>query len=175
VSYGESEHDEHAGSEHGESGSAWLGQGEFELGTDGPSVILVGVDDSVTATRAGWYAAGLARRQRAKLVAVYVAPGSAMAAAAPSGAAILAAEVQAQDELAGQMRARAGEVARELGIELTFIATRGDAYSEIKRIAAETRADAIVVGASTKAGHRLIGSLAVRLVRAGRWPVTVVP
>jgi hypothetical protein len=26
-----------------------------------------------------------------------------------------------------------------------------------------------------KAGHRWIGSLAVRLVKAGRWPVTVVP
>jgi len=38
-----------------------------------------------------------------------------------------------------------------------------------------TRADAIVVGASLKAGHRLLGSLAVRLVRAGKWPVTVVP
>ena len=46
----------------------------FELGTDGPSVIMVGVDDSTTSIRAGWYAAGLARRQRAKLVAVFVAP-----------------------------------------------------------------------------------------------------
>jgi len=26
-----------------------------------------------------------------------------------------------------------------------------------------------------QAGHRWIGSLAVRLVKAGRWPVTVVP
>ncbi len=32
-----------------------------------------------------------------------------------------------------------------------------------------------VVGASEQAGHRLIGSVASRLVRAGRWPVTVVP
>jgi nucleotide-binding universal stress UspA family protein len=32
-----------------------------------------------------------------------------------------------------------------------------------------------VVGASTHAGHRLVGSLAVRLVKAARWPVTVVP
>ncbi|HEX4288027.1 MAG TPA: universal stress protein [Trebonia sp.] len=45
----------------------------------------------------------------------------------------------------------------------------------MSRIAQETRADAIVVGASLKAGHRLLGSLAVRLVRAGKWPVTVVP
>ena len=32
-----------------------------------------------------------------------------------------------------------------------------------------------MVGASAQAGHRLVGSLAVRLVKAGRWPVTVVP
>jgi nucleotide-binding universal stress UspA family protein len=145
------------------------------LGTDGPSVILVGVDDTVTGTRAGWYAAGLARRQRARLVAVYVSPMPVMLAAAPSGAAVMAAEVQAQDELAQQLRAQSEEGARELGISITFIAAHGDAYTEIKRIANETRADAIVVGASTKAGHRLVGSLAVRLVRAGKWPVTVVP
>jgi hypothetical protein len=35
--------------------------GAFELGTDGPKVILVGVDDSVTSLRAAAYAAGLAR------------------------------------------------------------------------------------------------------------------
>jgi hypothetical protein len=46
--------------------------GAFELGTDGPKVILVGVDDSVTSLRAGAYAAGLARRQGARLVVVYV-------------------------------------------------------------------------------------------------------
>jgi nucleotide-binding universal stress UspA family protein len=170
VSQGESEH-----REHDESMSKWLGQGEFELGTDGPSAILVGVDDSVTATRAGWYAAGLARRQGAKLVAVFVAPIPTVVAAAPTGASVIAAEMQAQDELAGQMRERIEAGAREFGIPVTFIAAHGDPYTEIKRIADETHADAIVVGASTKAGHRLVGSLAVRLVRAGKWPVTVVP
>jgi nucleotide-binding universal stress UspA family protein len=147
----------------------------FELGTDGPTAILVGVDDSVTATRAAWYAAGLARRQGAPLIAVYVAPIGTAAAASPVGAAVVVAETQAHDELAAQMRERAEGVARELGITITFIAAHGDAYTEIKRVADETRADAIVVGASQKAGHRLIGSLAVRLVRAGKWPVTVVP
>ena len=170
MSHGESEH-----GEHDESMSKWLGHGEFELGTDGPSAILVGIDDSVTATRAGWYAAGLARRQGAKLIAVYVAPVPAMMSAAPTGAAVIAAEMQAQNELAVQMRDRAEAGAREFGISLTFIAAHGDPFTEIKRIANETRADAIVVGASAKAGHRLIGSLAVRLVRAGKWPVTVVP
>ncbi|HEX8009013.1 MAG TPA: universal stress protein [Trebonia sp.] len=149
--------------------------GTFELGTDGPTAILVGVDDTVTATRAGWYAAGLARRQRARLIAVYVAPLGTAIGASSVGAAVLAAEAQAHDEIAAEMRERIVGAVQELGIAIDFIVAHGDAYTEIKRIADETRADAIVVGASQKAGHRLIGSLAVRLVRAGKWPVTVVP
>jgi nucleotide-binding universal stress UspA family protein len=148
--------------------------GSFELGTDGPSAILVGVDDTVTATRAAWYAAGLARRQRARLIAVYVAPFGGAAGAA-GGAAVIVAEDEAHAQMAASMRARAQAVGQELGVSVEFITAHGDAYSELKRIADETRADAIVVGASAKAGHRLIGSLAVRLVRAGKWPVTVVP
>jgi nucleotide-binding universal stress UspA family protein len=151
-------------------------QGEFELGTDGPSAILVGVDESVTALRAASYAAGLARRQGARVIAVYVSPIASLAVSSTAaGPALLAAEHQAHDEIAKELAARADEVARELGISVTFIVASGDPYHEITRIAAETRADAIVVGASLKAGHRLMGSLAVRLVRAGKWPVTVVP
>jgi nucleotide-binding universal stress UspA family protein len=149
--------------------------GEFELGTDGPSAILVGVDDSVTALRAAAYTAGLARRQAARVVVVYVAPMGGMALASPAGPAVLAAEHEAYDEIAKEMADRADLMARELGISVTFMLAHGDPYHEITRIAKETRADAIVVGASLKAGHRLMGSLAVRLVRAGKWPVTVVP
>jgi len=149
--------------------------GEFELGTDGPSVILVGVDESVTALRAASYTAGLARRQGARVVAVYVAPMTSLAAVGSAGASVLAAENQVHDEIAKELAARAEETARELGIPLTFVTGYGDPYREIVRVAAETRADALVVGASLKAGHRLMGSLAVRLVRAGKWPVTVVP
>src|ERR1700730_13390982 len=64
--------------------------GEFELGTDGPSVILVGVDESVTAWRAGAYAAGLARRQGARVVAVYVDTPGAYILTASAGASVLA-------------------------------------------------------------------------------------
>jgi nucleotide-binding universal stress UspA family protein len=149
--------------------------GEFELGTDGPSAILVGVDDSVTSLRAASYAAGLARRQGARVIAVYVAPVMGMAMASPAGPSVLAAETEAYGEVAKELADRADTVARELGISVTFMSAHGDPYHEITRIAMETRADAIVVGASLKAGHRLMGSLAVRLVRAGKWPVTVVP
>ena len=147
----------------------------FELGTDGPSVILVGVDDSTTSLRAGWYAAGLARRQRARIVSVFVAPLAGLGAAGPGGASLTVAKDEAFRQTAEQMDARAQVIAAELGISITFIAARGDPFSEISRIAKEIRADAIVVGASAHAGHRFVGSLAVRLVKAGKWPVTVVP
>jgi nucleotide-binding universal stress UspA family protein len=138
-------------------------------------MILVGVDNSTTSIRAAWYAAGLARRQGASVTAVYVASVVSLGAASPGGADLAAARRQASGQIADDMRGRAEEVSRELGISLTFIATEGDPFSELRRIADEIRADAVVVGASTHAGHRLIGSLAVRLVRANRWPVTVVP
>ena len=56
--------------------------GAFELGTDGPKVILVGVDDSVTSLRAAAYAARAGPRQGARLVVVYVEQLSAMYGAA---------------------------------------------------------------------------------------------
>jgi nucleotide-binding universal stress UspA family protein len=148
--------------------------GAFELGTDGPMVILVGVDDSVTSLRAGAYAAGLARRQGARLVVVYVEQPSVIYGAA-GGAAVAAEQERAVSETAADLRRRVEEFAADRDLKITFVTAAGDPYHELRRVADEVRADAVVVGASTKAGHRWVGSLAVRLVKAGRWPVTVVP
>ncbi len=150
--------------------------GTFELGTDGPTVILVGVDGSPTSLRAGAYAAGLARRQRARLVVVYVGPMISLATSMPgAGAAVAVSQDDAFEEISDDLRRQVEGQAQERGIAATFVARRGDAFSELRRVAAEVRAEAVVVGASAKAGHRLVGSVAVRLVRAGQWPVTVVP
>jgi nucleotide-binding universal stress UspA family protein len=138
-------------------------------------VIVVGIDGSTTSLRAGAYAAGLARRQGARLVAVYVGTISSMSAAAPGAGGLAAVQIEAFEQTAADLRRQAEEGARERGISVTFIATRGDPFAELRRIAGEVYADAVVVGASAQAGHRLVGSLAVRLVRAGQWPVTVVP
>jgi len=143
----------------------------FELGTDGPTVI-VGVDGSPTSTHAGAYAVGLARRQNSRIVVVYVVTAPAMAGLAPSASgAIEESLVESAREMAEQVEAGA----LHHGVPAEFRAVRGDPYTELTRIADEVRADAVVVGVSTQAGHRFVGSLAVRLVRAGRWPVTVVP
>ncbi|MET7397414.1 universal stress protein [Dactylosporangium sp. NPDC005572] len=144
----------------------------FELGTDGPKVIVVGVDGSDTSMRAGAYAAGLARRQRARLVVVYVTgvPAASRLVAEAAGAVEQAAAEATED-----MRRQVEQGALHAGVNAEFIAVRGDPYQEIVRVAGELRADAVVVGSSRHFGHRFVGSLAVRLVKAGRWPVTVVP
>jgi nucleotide-binding universal stress UspA family protein len=148
----------------------------FELGTDGPKVIMVGVDGSVTSLRAGAYAAGLARRQGARLVIVYVTQLSSLyGASAGAGAGAIAAQEQALNETAADLRRQAEEAAGNLGVQFTFVTANGDPYRELRRVADEVKADAVIVGASAQAGHRWVGSLAVRLVKAGRWPVTVVP
>src|SRR5260370_42655103 len=60
---------------------------DFEFGTDGPSLIMAGVDGSRTSLRAAAYAGGLARRQRSRLLAVYVGRVPARAAAAGGASA----------------------------------------------------------------------------------------
>jgi nucleotide-binding universal stress UspA family protein len=104
-----------------------------------------------------------------------VQPVATIGTAGPAGAALTVAKEEAFRSRIEDMEQRARAFAAELGISITFRAARGDPYTEIGRIADEVHADAIVVGASKHAGHRFVGSLAVRLVRAGKWPVTVVP
>ncbi|WP_433028950.1 universal stress protein [Actinomycetospora sp. CA-053990] len=144
----------------------------FELGTDGPGTILTAVDGSITSLRAGAYAAGLARRQHAHLLVVTVATTPAMAAMAPGALAVLSETAEA---LATDVQAQARKYLEDLSLTGELVRVGGDPYTEIVRLADERRVDAVVVGASAKAGHRIVGSLAGRLVRAGKWPVTVVP
>ena len=148
----------------------------FELGRDGPSAILVGVDGSETSLRAAAYAAGLARRQRTKLVVVYArsSPAGLFSLIDPSGLASRAA-VESQDELAAQLEAELAKQARVWGVDARLVVRSGEPMGVLCEVAAEVRADAVIVGSSASLGHRIAGSLAVRLVRCGRWPVTVVP
>jgi nucleotide-binding universal stress UspA family protein len=140
--------------------------------SDGPGVILVAIDGSDTSMRAGAYAAGAARRQHARLVCVYVRPYHA---AVGSSAAAVGMLVQAHDDIARELRQAVESQSVRIGISAEFVERAGNPFTEIVRLADTLRADAVVVGASTKAGHRFVGSLAVHLVRVSRWPVTVVP
>src|SRR5256885_17013678 len=69
----------------------------FELGTDGPLVIMAGIDGSDSSVRAAAYAAGLARRQRAKLALVYIQPYPASVSPAAASEMIAASRSTAED------------------------------------------------------------------------------
>ncbi|MFC7309650.1 universal stress protein [Streptomyces monticola] len=146
---------------------------QFERGTDGPKVIVVGIDGSDSSLRAAAYAAGLARRQRALLAVVYVQP--VITAGAALGAPVAEATDEIAESLITEIRDAAERVKDIYDVRWEFHTFRGDPYNGLVEAANELTADAVVVGASEQAGHRLIGSVAVRLVKAGRWPVTVVP
>jgi nucleotide-binding universal stress UspA family protein len=146
----------------------------FELGTDGPSVILAGVDGSQSALRAAAYAWGLARRQGSLIAFVYVQP---LRATNSPEVAVASADLgrEIADDLERQIREAAERIPEGERIRWEFHTLRGDPFSAMAETADRLRADAVVIGASEKAGHRFLGSVAIRLVKAGRWPVTVVP
>ncbi|MGW5424942.1 universal stress protein [Streptomyces sp. NPDC003943] len=145
----------------------------FERGTDGPKVIVAGLDGSASSMRAASYAAGLARRQHALLALVYVQP--VLAAGAALGAPVAGTTEEIAEGLVADIRKAVDHVKDTWQVRWEFHTFPGDAYAGLVAAADELKADAVVVGASESAGHRIIGSVAVRLVKAGRWPVTVVP
>lgn len=149
---------------------------EFELGRDGPNVIIVGLDPSQlegegshASLHAAAYAAGLARRQGSRLVAVWVCPAVALSDTFVGSRDDILHDRNVRE---AEVRAMVDEAAAHFGVPgASLRVCDGNPFDELTAVAEEERADAIVVGASTQR----LGSLAVRLIRDGRWPVTVVP
>ncbi len=139
---------------------------------DGPDTILVAVDATDTSYRAAAYAAGLARRQGARPICLYVHAVGGMTSLSPGLAGSLA---QAQAETVDQIKQAIAENAEPRGIDVSFIEATGNPAQEIARIADELRVDAVVVGASSQAGHKIMGSIGAALVRKAHWPIIVVP
>src|SRR5579864_2122828 len=109
----------------------------FELGTDGPRVIMVGLDGTATSWHAAAYAGGLARRQSARLVVVHVRSVPPMAALLPMGAvSVQQAFVEESAELERQVLAGS----QNAGIAVDFVTADGDPYVELVRVAEQVRA-----------------------------------
>lgn len=153
-------------------GTAWKTTGA-ELGTDGPGTIVVGLDDSVTSWRALAYAAGMARRQGGRIVAIYARTMAQSAYGSPFGVCPPPSDLA--DEVGRRLAEAVGRLAREQGVKVVFEETEGDPVAALAAAVERHHGDLIVVGASEKFAHRLFGSTAVRAVRARRCPVTVVP
>jgi hypothetical protein len=100
----------------------------FERGTDGPKVIVAGVDGSTTSLRAAAYAAGLARRQSAELIVVFVAAGSPMASLVPAAGTAIK---QALNDVAADLRRLVETGAANAGIRARLTEAKGDPYGAI--------------------------------------------
>ena len=123
----------------------------FERGTDGPKVIVAGVDGSDSSWRAAAYAAGLARRQHSLLALVYVQP---ITAAATAGLGISMAEATSQiaEEIVDQVRQATDRLGDGSHLRWEFHTFSGDPFGGLAQAADDLRADAVVVGASESAG-----------------------
>src|ERR1700683_2934310 len=102
------------------------------------AVVVVGIDGSGTSWDAFHWACGETRRLDGRTVAVFVGStsGAASAPAAASGVAGLAGAVQqTATEQAAELGERVLSYAQDLGLNLTFVHTRGDTVTELLRIA----------------------------------------
>lgn len=147
----------------------------FELGTDGPSSILVGVDGTESSMRAGAYAAGLARRQGCGLTIVYARSVMDDPALAYDETGTVAASLaEEQDAIEAELRDSLERFVWELEIRVEV--RNGPPLKVISEVAEEMRAEAVVVGSSrSHAFLRPSGPLPAQLIKLRKWPVIVVP
>src|ERR1700683_432431 len=103
----------------------------FELGCDGPTTLVVGVDGSDTATRALYYALGLARRQHCSVIAVY-------AITTPAGydGAMGGVPYQASLEVAAELKPKIQALAADYHVRAMFVSVPGDPVTVLTKIAA---------------------------------------
>lgn len=151
-----------------------LSSGVFEIGRDGPGVLVVGLDGTGPSRDALAYAVGMARREGSRLVIVRVGiPVTAAAAVAAAGGTVLPSGGVVDDEALTPENARALD--ELLPGRWRVVECTGEPGAELERVAREVRADAIIVGRSRNPGRHLLGSVASRLARRSSHPVIVVP
>lgn len=169
------------GGEGGETTAAYLGMPEdvdalVERSSRSPRTIVVGVDvaeldqDGPQPSRhAAAHAIGLARRESARLVGVWVRPRVSYSDTFVDTLENIVANRRTAE---ADFRERAARGEERFGLPSGRVMVRdGDPASELMKVAEEVDADGIVVGASKER----IGSVAAQLIRQSRIPVTVVP
>jgi nucleotide-binding universal stress UspA family protein len=147
------------------------GEGEFEIGKDGLAVVVVGVDGGGPGINAAAWAAGLARRERARLVLVYVEPLTTAGYWTPIP---LADNTDAGTAFVEGLRHNAALFLDSQGVRWEVVHHRGDAARGLEKVAEELRADCIVIGRSYD-GTGALGSTAKTLINLATRPVVVVP
>lgn len=157
---------------------SWHPSRQADAPVNGPTgipTVVIGVDGTSTSWDAFCWGCGEARRMGGRVVAVFTSSGTTVGPAPENGSALVDDTAErADDEQAEQLAAEIRQEADDLGIDLSFIHARGNAAVELLRIAKVVGADLIVVGKSTQARHRIVGSVGQRLIRRHAEPVVVV-
>jgi nucleotide-binding universal stress UspA family protein len=143
------------------------------------ALIVVGIDGSDSSWDAFCWACGETIRLGGRTVAVFVGPisgaASATASASLTGAVVpYGAIQQSVTDQAEKLSEQVGAYRHDHDVDVAFVHTRGDAAKELLRIANSDHADLLVVGRSTKARHRIAGSLGRRIIRRRGAPIVVV-
>jgi nucleotide-binding universal stress UspA family protein len=83
--------------------------------------------------------------------------------------------IHAHDAVEEQLREAVKQRLPELDVDVELVVRTGEPSTELISVAEQIRADAVIVGRSMKAVHRVTGSVSAKLIRRRHWPVTVVP
>lgn len=143
----------------------------FEIGKDGMGSVVVGYDGSPPSVHAAAWAAGMARREHGVLLVVYVEVLSSPAYWTPMGSA---AATEAGAEFLQELRDEAGPLLDERGIKWELLHGQGEPAMVLEAIAAERRADCIVVGRSRRRGG-ILGTVPKSLLTRATRPIVIVP
>jgi nucleotide-binding universal stress UspA family protein len=140
--------------------------------------LIVGYDGSPPAGRALDAAVRLLQGRTGQIDVVYVAQLSSLAALSPGAVAEIESDF---DEIEQELRAAAAAQLRASGMAWEFERRQGIIADQLIEVATAIRdapgdqVVAIVVGSSSHATHRMIGSAAVSLARHSPVPLVIVP
>jgi nucleotide-binding universal stress UspA family protein len=140
--------------------------------------LVVGYDGSPPATRALEHAVALLRGRTGSIEVLYVAHLSSTMMLSADAVAEMEIDF---DEIAEELRKQADEQLRGLDVSWNFERRQGLIAEELIAAATATHAAhpgdtvVIVVGSSSHAMHRMVGSVAVSLARHSPVPLVVVP
>jgi nucleotide-binding universal stress UspA family protein len=140
--------------------------------------LVVGYDGSPPASRALDAAVRLLEGRTGRIEVLYVAHLSSVAMLSPGAIAELESDF---DEIEQELRAAADEQLRSSGAAWEFARRQGIIPDELVAAATALRdahageTVAIVVGSSSHAAHRVVGSVAVSLARHSPVPLVIVP
>jgi nucleotide-binding universal stress UspA family protein len=152
------------------------------MSDDAPAVpdthLVVGFDGSPPATRALEAAVRLLRFRPGRIMVVWVAHLASTVELSADAVAIVESDF---DAIARELRASATERLHGSGVAWDFAWRQGLIAPELTEVAESIHADrpddvvAIIVGSSSHAMHRVVGSVAVSLARHSPVPVMIVP